>query len=164
MLQMRTGISSIYVVGLWTMCSVGCASEEHPAPDQQTTVVDDGRVAIAVNPEEHAALRSVMQANLVSMQRVFSACSNGDATTAAALARTAAETPGVGRSAPTLRPDLPDQWRSFSRPIHAAYESFADGVEASELTCADLSTTMAVITNGCVGCHATFHVVPASVP
>jgi len=152
------------VVGLWTICLVGCASDEQTVPDQQTTTVDDGRVAIAVTPEEHAALRTVMQTNLVSMQRVFSACSTGDAATAAALARTAAETPGVGRSAPTLRPDLPDQWRSFSRPIHAAYESFAEGVEANELTCDDLSTTMAVITNGCVGCHATFRVVPASMP
>ena len=72
----------IFVMGLWMTWAVACAGDRHDEHDQQAELVDDGRVAIAVTPEEHAALRAVMQANLLSMQQVFSACSQEDSAAA----------------------------------------------------------------------------------
>jgi hypothetical protein len=153
---------SMAAIALWgvSLLGVGGFLWLSEGAGSEPLAVADSREPILVEPDEHQALRGVMQANLVTLRELFDACARDDLVDLAALTRSASEAPGVGRAAPTLRPDLPKKWRGWGKAIHREYALLADALEAGVKDCSDLPETMAAVTASCISCHSTYRIVP----
>ena len=128
---------------------------ELPAGETNASPSTDARQAIAVTPDQAAALRRQMRNHLERFEGALLALGHDDASSAATLLAEGAS--GRGHAgANDFRSALPVGWPRFARPMHAAM-----GLAAETAAAEDLPLTlrhMGEAIGQCNACHATYRV------
>lgn len=123
------------------------APVDAPAPDP--------RQAIRLNPAQAAALRRQMRSHLEQLEGAMAALAQNDTAGAALLLEQ--RNGGRGHAGPDdFRPALPEGWRRFAAPMHAALREAAARSTEGDVP-ASLGQVSAAMSQ-CNACHATYRV------
>ena len=128
------------------------AGPDRPAVPATT----DSRQSIPLAPGQAANLRRQMRTHLERIEGVMGALAQNDTTAAAALLAQAAARGGVQAGPDDFRASLPEGWRRFAGPMHAALDAAAARATAGD-TPGALGHLGAAL-GQCNGCHVTFRI------
>jgi hypothetical protein len=137
------------------LCGVACLVASTTASAEPA----DARSPVVLTGSEKAWLFGEMRENLVAIQAIASALSDGDA---ARVQRIAADL-GLGpwTRNPARPPDLlakfPPPWRALAAQVHKDFDGIADGAAARESN-QQLLARIGKLMQSCTACHASYRV------
>ena len=122
----------------------------------------DVRAPVAVSAAEQAWLLGEMRRNVVVLQQITAALSEGRPAEVHDLAAAFGTLPSAKDPTrpPQLRQKLPAAWLGLVHQLHQDFDGIAEGAAATETTAQTLTRVSRLMQN-CVACHATYRLVEA---
>jgi len=114
----------------------------------------DGRIAIALLPEERLHVRGEMLDFLRGVQALSDATLSEDRDTIRDVARSLRRGDGSGRS---IRQKVPDGFREISRGLRGDFAAIADMADTADMP--EIQRALSDSLNRCAACHGTYHAV-----
>jgi len=122
----------------------------------------DARVPVALSAGEQAWLLGEMRRNVVVLQQMTAALSEGRSAEVHELAAAFGTLPSAKDPTrpPQLRQKLPAVWLGLTHQLHQDFDGIAEGAAAMETTAQTLARVSRLMQN-CVACHSTYRLVEA---